>query len=94
MVLLHVGRSELSVLSMTPVALTVTLSSKPIITNWISVFKIFMSAEKSRAGMETVLCHDQRKWSLFTLVLSAMTPAAHTDMTLFQMTLLLNVTLL
>lgn len=67
-----------------------------IIQNGIStwVFKIFMSAErKSEAENEEDLCRDQRKWSPFMPIFSTTLIPAHADMTLFQMTFLLNVKL-
>ena len=94
--LLHVGRSEILCSPAHDARGTDSHTKQQrIIKNWIStsVFKIFMSAEKRGAEMKRVLCRDQRKWSPFMLISSAMIPA-HTDMTLFQMTFLLNVTLL
>lgn len=96
---LHVARSELCEYRMCSLHGACGTDShtkqQHIIKSGIStsVFKIFMSAEKSRAEMKSVLCNDQRKWSPITMVFSVMIQAQN-DMTLFQMTFLLNVTLL
>lgn len=93
---LHVARSELSECRMCSLHGACGTDShtrqQQIIKSGIStsVFKIFISAEKSGAEMKRVFCHDQRKWTPIMMVFSAMIQAQN-DMTLFQMTFLLNV---